>query len=81
MIQLLVNNNPIKLLEEPPKEVFSMTIINIGFGETLVPSELSNPVQEWLYNISQSVINHITYNGSVISKEDVKIPTHMQTKA
>ena len=77
MIQLLVNNKPQQLLGPLPKEVFSLMIVNIPVHPALIQPEMKKPVQEWMYNLSQSVINQITYNGTIIPKDEVQKPEHM----
>lgn len=78
MIHILINNKPTQLLTSPPNEVYSLTITNLSMVPRPIPNTHTKAVQEWLYNITQSVINQITYNGTIIAKEDITIPLHMK---
>jgi hypothetical protein len=79
MVQILANNKPLQLLQPVDTELISLDITVVpSFQRQMVPKAQSNAIKEWIYNLSQSVTNCLTYNGVIITLDSVNKPTHME---
>jgi len=79
MVQILANGKPLQLLQPVDTELIALDITVVqSFQRTMVPTQHSKPIQEWIYNLSQSVTNCLTYNGVIITLDSVNKPKHME---
>ena len=70
MVQILVNLRQVRPIE--PIEGTITSLIIVSMGQTPIPSEMTKPIVDWIYDIAQRVEGQITFNNTIIDKKDVK---------
>lgn len=70
MVQIVINNQPIQLLETIPKEIYSLTIDYAGF----MPIDLhtASLVRAWCRELKQSITcEWIQVNGVLVQTSEI----------
>lgn len=73
VLEIKVNGLEIRLLE-PVKELKSISINHIPGFPIPIDSTQMKPICAWLYELTQKATENILYNGTIISKDDIKGP-------
>jgi len=78
ILELKVNGKVVEILQ-PIEKVDTMSIQHPPGWPIHINSQLTKPVSEWLYSLTQQVEGaNIKYNGTYMTKEDVNKPSHMK---
>ena len=73
VLTIKTDGKKIQLLE-PVTALKTISISHIPGFPLHIEKGLAKPVCEWLYDLTQKATENIVYNGTVMSKEDIKGP-------
>lgn len=77
MLQVLIDKKQIPLLQPIPK--FISIEVEVLPIPVMIDKELVIPIAEWVYELTQRAVS-ISYNGTILTKDQVKNPKDIKRR-